>query len=77
MCRVKWREEELVPAEAHGDGAGGDFGESSEEDDGGSNVSAGETSGESEWNGETVGDSDYDVADDFSGGEVLLFVTVE
>lgn len=67
----------LLPAETHGDGAGGDFGDAGGEDDGGGGIGAGESSGEGEGDGEAVGDADDDVADDLAGGEVLLGVVVE
>lgn len=66
-----------VPAEPHGNSAGGDFGYASGENDGGGGIGAGEAGGESEGNGEAVGNADDDIADYFAGGEVLLGVVVE
>ena len=66
-----------VPAEAHGDGAGGDFGYASGENYGGGGIGAGEAGGEGEGDGKAVRNADDDVADYFAGGEVLLGVVVE
>jgi hypothetical protein len=63
-----------VAAEAHGDGAGGDFGEASEDDDVGGGDGSGETGGEGEGDGETVGEADDDVADGLGGLEVTFDV---
>lgn len=66
-----------IPAKAHGDGAGGNLSDAGSEDDGWGGISARKPGGESEGNGEAVGDPDDDVTDDLAGGEVLLFVLVE
>ena len=73
MWRVWWN----VPAETHGDGAGGDFSYAGSEDDGGGGIGAGEAGGESEGDSEAVGNADDDVANDFAGGEVVLGVEIE
>ena len=65
-----------VAAEAHGDGAGGDFGESGEDDDAGGGDGSGESGGESEGDGEAVGEADDDVANGFGGLEVAFGVRV-
>ena len=59
-----------VAAEAHGDGAGGDFGESGGDDEVSGGDGSGETGGEGEGDGEAVGEADDDVADRLGGGEV-------
>ncbi|GMP83488.1 hypothetical protein CsSME_00037382 [Camellia sinensis var. sinensis] len=61
-------------AESHGDCAGGDLGDAGGEDDGGGSVRTGETSGESEGDGEAVRDADDNVVDDLARCEVLLGV---
>lgn len=66
-----------VPAEPHGDGAGGDFRYASGENDGGGGIGAGEAGGEGEGDGEAVRNADDDVADYFTGGEVFLGVLAE
>lgn len=67
----------LSPAKSHGDSAGGDFGDAGSEDDGGRGIGAGQASGKSEGNGESVRYADDDVTNDLAGSEVLLFVLVE
>ena len=66
-----------LPSETHGDGAGGDFGDASSEDDGRSCIGARETGGEGKRNGEAIGNADDDVTDDFTGGEMLFIVAIE
>lgn len=66
-----------VPSEAHGDGASGYFGNPSGENDGGRCVSTGESGGEGKWNGQTIGDTDYDVANNFASREMFLLVVVK
>ena len=66
-----------VPAKAHGDGAGGDFGDAGGEDDGGGGIGAGEAGGEGEGDSEAIGDADDDVPDYLAGGEVLLLVLIQ
>jgi hypothetical protein len=63
-----------VAAEAHGDGAGGDFGEAGEDDDVGGGDGSGETGGEGEGDGEAVGEADDDVAYGLGGLEVAFDV---
>jgi hypothetical protein len=65
-----------VAAETHGDGAGGDFGKTGEDDHTGRYVCAGETGGESEGNGETVRHADDDVAYEVGGAEVFFLVMI-
>ena len=67
----------VLPSETHGDGTGSDFGDASSEDDGGSSIGARETSGKGKRNGEAIGNTDDDVTDDFTGGEVLFSVAIE
>jgi len=66
-----------VPAETHGDGAGGDFGYAGGENNGGGGIGSGESGSEGEGDGKAIGNADDDVADDFAGGEVLLGVVSE
>ena len=63
-----------VAAEAHGDGAGGDLGESGEDDDVGGGDGSGEAGGEREGDGEAVGEADDDVAHGGGGLEVAFYV---
>ena len=65
-----------VSAETHGDGAGGDLGEAGEDDNVRGGDSSGETGGESERDGESVGESDDYVADGGGGLEVAFDVRV-
>ena len=64
-----------IAAEAHGDGAGRDFGESGDDDDVGSGYT-GEAGGEGKRDGEAVGEADDNVPDGFGGFEVGLVVAV-
>lgn len=70
-------EQIYIPAESHGDGAGGDFGDARGEDDRGRGIGAGQASSEGEGNGKPVGYADDDVTDDLTCSEVLLFVLVK
>ncbi len=65
-----------VSAKTHGDGAGGDLGETGEDDDVGLGDDAGEAGGEGEGDGESVGHADDDVANKLAGAEMLLLVVV-
>lgn len=65
-----------VAAKAHGDGAGGDFGETCGDDEVRGGDGSGETGGEGEGDGEAVGQADDDVADYLGGGEVDFVVIV-
>ena len=63
-----------VSAEAHRDGAGGDFGKPGDDDEAAVVDRAGDAGGQGEGDGEAVGHADDDVANDFAGGEVTLNV---
>ena len=63
-----------VSAQSHGDGAGGDLGQSGDDDDVAVVDRAGESGGQREGNGQAVGHADDDVADNFAGGEMAFNV---
>jgi hypothetical protein len=65
-----------VAAEAHGDGAGGDFGEAGGDDEAGGGDGSGKTGGEGEGDGEAVGQADDEVAHHLGGVEVDLVMGV-
>ena len=65
-----------ISAKAHGDGAGGDLGDSGENDEVRGGDGTGETGGEGEGNGEAVGEANDHVADDLAGLEVMLVMVV-
>ena len=66
-----------VAAEAHGNGAGGDFGEACENDEVCRLQRARETSGQSERNGQAVGETNDNVADKFAGAGMTFIMLVE
>jgi len=63
-----------VTAEAHGDRAGGDLGETGEDDDVGRGDSSGEASCEGERDGKAVGETDDDIPNGGGGLEVTFYV---
>ena len=63
-----------ISAQAHGDGAGGDLGETGQDDEARGGDGSGESGREGEGDGEPVGQADDDVADGLAGLEVLLLM---
>ena len=63
-----------ISAETHGDGAGGDFGHAGDDHEAAVVHGAGNSGSQREGNGQAVGHSDDNVADDFARGEVALNV---
>ncbi len=63
-----------VATETHGDGAGGDLGQAGDYDDVRAGDGAGETGGQSEGDGEAIGEPDDDVAHGLAGLKVPLDV---
>jgi hypothetical protein len=63
-----------ITAQPHRDGSGGDLGKPGENDDARGGDSTRKTSGEGEWNGQAIGETDDDIPDDLGGLEVLFYM---